>query len=559
VKRLTTAIEAVARAAAGEGVAFVAVHGAPPAGLAWAAAAAAGVARCERATSAKLAAEVGLGAALAGARALVVLEALPDALEALGGAVDAGAAGLVVVVVDDPAQAVAASAPDSRALARVVGLPCLEPADPAECLEQVTAAFALSEYWETPVLVRLTARLALTARPLEWPPVRRAAVHGLRVAARDRVLSPGSLPRAEARRDERLAQLAAAGVDSELNRLELRSRALGVITAGVAYHHLREAVPEASVLKLGLTHPLPSELVREFAAQVQRLVVVEEMQPVLENELRSLGLACRGKDLVPRTGELTPDLLAHAVGGHVPGADALPDAPPVPERPPEACPGCPQRPVLQALKRLHVSVAGDPGCTALFAGAPLGGVDRALAPGAAAALVHGAGAVLGPRARGRQVALVGEGGFLHSGALALAHAAAAGDDLTVVVTPDGSGAGRGRDLAAAARALGAARVAEVDATDLGAVEGAVQAALRAPGLHVVVARGRCPRVEPAAHRARAVAAERCNRCGACLRLGCPALCEGDAAMHIDPALCEGCGTCAQVCRAGAVVEREATP
>ncbi|WP_176065697.1 hypothetical protein [Anaeromyxobacter diazotrophicus] len=526
----------------------------PPLAAVLAAAACEGV-RTERAPSERAAAVAALGASLAGARALAVLSGLEGAADALHAAALAGAAGgLVVLAMDDPGLALGPVRSDSRALARALELPCLEPSDARECLAQLAAALELSERWATPVVLRVTARLLLEARPIELgaPAPRPAA--GLRRDRARRVLVAEHGGTLAARLEERLGQLAAEGVDSALNRVELRSRALGVVTSGPTYQYVREALPEASTLKLGLSFPLPSELVRDFARAVDRVAVVEEMEPVLESEVRAAGIPCRGKDGLPRLGELSPELVGWALSGVARPARPEPPAPP---RPREACPGCPRRALFQALKRARAGVVADLACSAPGVFPPLAVVDAALAPGAAPALAHGAAAVLGPRVRGRLVALTSEESFLHSGALALAQAAEDGHGAVVVLEDGAAPPGERRaDLAQLARALGAARVREVQVGELAACEAALREELAASGLSVLVARGRCPAGARSGAPFR-VAPERCNRCGACLRLGCPALAEGTAAMAIDGPRCAGCGLCAQVCRAGAIARGEA--
>jgi indolepyruvate ferredoxin oxidoreductase, alpha subunit len=548
VRRFVTGLEAVARGAYEEGVHLLVVNARRPLDLLAAAAEREGAVRVDRAATARLAIEFAVGAALAGGRAVAAVASIASAADLLAAAASAGVGGLVAVAVDDPALALAPGDADARVFARAAKVPCVEPADAAGCREAVGAALRLSERWGTPVVVRLTTRLALSGAAIALRARRYALPAGRRVAFAERALLPEH-GRAQRRGvDERLAQLAAHGADTDLNTVELRSAELGVVASGMAARHVREALPDASILTLGLSWPVPTELVRDFAGRVKRLVVAEEMEPLLEAELRADGIACEGKDLLPRHGELLPDVLRRALGAAAPRSSAAP----VPPRPAEACPGCPHRPVLHALKRLHVAAIADLGCAVFGGRAPLGGVEVALAPSGAVAIAHGLGAALGARGKGRVVALVGESG-LAADAGAVAHAVAAGSGAAVVaVTHD-----RADATAALAAALGApART--VDAFDVGAVEGAVAEALRADRPALVVARGRCARTTvPPAQRFR-VEPSRCNRCGACLRLGCPAIAEGEGTMVIDAHRCAGCGVCGQVCRARAI-ERGSAP
>jgi indolepyruvate ferredoxin oxidoreductase alpha subunit len=568
-------MEALARAAAEERVQLVsghAGHAGRPVAEMLEAALREGVC-AQRAPNEKVALEVAMGASLAGARAVGAVASLAAVVDPLHSMAYAGTAGgFAVVAVDDPGLALGAVEADSRTLARALELPWIEPSDAPECKEYLAAALALSERFETPVVVRITTRVALTARPVPLGPTAAGEAAGLRRDRERRVLAPGRGHRLRLRVRERLAELAAHAGESPLNRVELRSPALGVVTSGASYHHVREALPDASVLKLGLSFPFPAELARYFAARVDRLVVVEELEPVLENELRALGIACQGEGLMPRTGELAPDLIALALGSAV-RCERRSET--VPERPPEPCAGCPRRALLHALKRVHVNVAGDLGCAMAGASAPLAALDSAFAVGASVGVALGAELVLGERVRGRQVAVLDEGAFLHSGALALAHVAGAGGGGTVVVAEDGTHPSAGApaaDLASLARALAGAgegqasalqrgvpctpRVREVDALDLAATEAALREELARPELSVVVARGRCPMAQTTPRPPCAVSGVRCNRCGACLRLGCPAISDGFDAMAIEARTCAGCGLCVQVCRAGAIARTE---
>ena len=555
VKRLLTGAEAIARGASEHGVGLVTGRAASPPLTALLEAAACEGLRTEHAPSERVALQLAAGASLAGGRAVAMLGNLEGAADVLHALATSGATGgLVALAVDDPALALAAVKGDARSLARALDLPVVEPSDARECRTHLAAALDLSERWGTPVVLRLTARLVLEARPVELGDRAAPVAAGLRRDRASRVLVPEHGARLRGRLEERLAQLAAEGVDSPLNSAEPRGRALGVVVGGAAYHLVREVLPDASVLKLGLSFPLPTKLARAFAASVKELVVVEEGEPVLESELRAAGIRCRGKDLLPGAGELLPAALARAVGGAARSYDAPAELAP---RPLEACPGCPGRALFQALKRLHVGVTADVACGVLGVFAPQAVVDSALTPGAAPALLHGAEAVLAARVHGRLVAVVSERTFLHSGALALAQATSAGGRGTLVVLQDGEldRAMPAVDLAALARALGAGRVRTVDPFDLAGCEAALREELAAPAAAVVLVPCPCPppsRSGPA----RAVAPERCNRCGACLRLGCPAISDGFSSMLIDPRACAGCGLCAQVCRAGAIATEE---
>ncbi len=507
MKRLLTGAEAVAWGAALAGARLLALPSAQPVSdLVRAAQRAPPI---ERALGDAEAVEACLRACAGGSRAVAVVSMLPAVESVIRAAAASGRArgGLVIVACDDPGLGFGGAVRDSRPLARALGLPCLEPSDAQECLQHVGAALALSESLGAPAVLRLTARVATTARPVDPSGAQGAASRHYP----DAVTASG------------------------FHRLELRERSLGVVTAGSAYHHLREALPQASILKLGLAHPLPRALVDRLVGEVDAVVVVEEGEPAIERELRAMGVACRGQDLLPRGGELSPDLLARTLGMRA-VRPPPPDAEELPARPAEASAGCPHRALQQALKRLQVSAVGDPGCA--FPGArPTAAED---APGECAEEeVSGEAALARERVRGRRVMLLSAGDLAgEAAALAAATRAGAGAIVVLDVSPYARGERMRR---------------EVDVFDVAACASAIAEALERSGVGLVVARGGCPLTAEQPGVAQAVLERRCNRCGACLRLGCPAIAEGEEAMTIDAGACAGCGLCRQVCRAGAIV------
>lgn len=564
VKRLLTGAQALAQGAVESGAHLAAACPGPVSGEVLHALRGTEVA-CQPVPSEKVALEVALGAALAGARALCVLRpgALSGAVDVLAAASAASAAGLLVVACDDPSARLGPPC-DSRLLARDALVPILEPSDARECRDLVADGFALSLEFETPVVLRLSARLADSAEAVRLAPRTAEPVRGQRLG---RFAGPGCSGARQAAALERLAQLAGHAWDTSLNRVELRGAEVGVVTSGMAYGMVREAMPRASTLKLGLVHPLSTGLVRDFASRVRELVVVEELEPFIESELRAAGIACRGKDRVPRTGELTPALVARALG-ETPVRGRDPE--PVAERPPELCPGCPHRATFRALKRVHVTVTGDLGCAAMAGLPPLSAMARAPALGASVGVALGLEAALGSRARGRSVAVIGDGALMHSGLPALAHAAA-GQGM-VVIADNGSPRrslpgltgerGEGEevhapggwrvDLSSLCAALGVGSVREVSPLDHEATVAAFRDELARPGSRVVVARSPCVRLRDDRRPPQRVEQSRCNRCGACLRLGCPALSDDGESMVISTSDCAGCGLCAQVCRSQAI-------
>ena len=562
----------------------------------------------------KVALDVALGASLGGARALAAMKhvGLNVAADTLMSAAYTGVgAGLVVVSADDPGMHSSQNEQDNRLYARFAGLPLLEPADSADARAFTAAAFDLSEAYDTPVLVRTTTRVGHGSGVVEIGGRRSLAPRGFRRDPGKYVMLPAH---ARARhpilldRLERLAELAEV---SPLNITEWRDRRVGVITGGVAYHYVREVLPEASVLRLGFSFPLPVQRIREFAAAVDRLFVVEELEPVVEDALRAAGLRAEGKAYFPRTGELTPDLVrdGFARAGVLEASPARPaavprlrgtsrlelhagrppvgrqDAPASPAaspRPPVLCPGCPHSVPYMALRELGAVVAGDIGCYTLAALPPLQAMDTTLAMGSSIGMAIGlarSGARSGP-----VVATLGDSTFLHSGMPALLDAVYHRTRITVLILDNGTTAMTGgqphaatgktirgdtaprADLVALCRALGVEWVQVTDPYDVGATHRALEAAVAHPGVSVVITNRPCVEAPVKIRRPPfAVAADACTACQACMAIGCPALVwtaeryDGRCKVTIETGLCSGCAICPQLCPTGAIVVRQPDP
>ncbi len=530
----------------------------------------------------KVAIDVALGAAVGGTRALTTMKhvGLNVASDTFMTAAYTGArAGLVVVSADDPGMHSSQNEQDNRFLARFAGVPLLEPSDSAEARDLTIAAFELAERFDTPVLLRTTTRIA-HARGLVTLGERRAPSRAgfVRDAAKY-VMLPGFARRRRVVLLERLEALRRHAEETPLNRVELRDPAVGVVTSGIAYQYVREALPEASVLKLGLTHPLPEALVRDFCARVGRVLVIEELDPYLEEQLRALGVAAEGKRFFPRAGELSPDGVRAGLraAGLVPaGTPRTPaPAPATAARPPVLCPGCPHVVPFLALRQLGAIVTGDIGCYTLAASPPLSAMDSCVAMGSSIGMAMGL--VRSGGASGPVVATIGDSTLLHAGIPALADAVANDTPLTVLVLDNGTtamtggqshpGAGatiRGDgaprvDIAALCRALGARSVTVVDPYDVAATYRALEKAIASPGLSVVITDRPCV-VAPVKIRDTpfTVAAERCIACQLCMNLGCPSIVwaderyEGRHKVAIDETTCTGCAVCAQVCPTDAI-------
>ena len=536
----------------------------------------------EWSTNEKVALDVALGAAMGGARALAAMKhvGLNVAADTFMTAAYTGArAGLVVVSADDPGMHSSQNEQDNRLFARFAGVPLLEPADSQEAHDFTVLAFALGERFDVPVLLRSTTRVSHARGVVRRAEAARPAAPRFERAPEKFVMLPGYARGRHRALLERLAMLEREAEESPLNRIELRDRRFGVITSGIVYHYVREVMPEASVLKLGLSHPFPAELVRRFAAEVERLVVVEELEPFLEEASRAAGVPVAGKAYFARAGELSPDLVARGLeraGWPAPAPRPRHAAPPTAGRPPVLCPGCPHVTPYLALRQLGAVVSGDIGCYTLAAMEPLCAMDTTIAMGSSIGVAVGLARSGG--AAGPVVATIGDSTFLHAGLPALADAASNGTRITVVILDNGTTAmtgGQGHpaagvtirgdaapavDLPALCRALGVAWVKVVDPYDLAGTRLALGEAIAQPGVSVVITNRPCVEmpVKVRDHPFTVVDAA-CTACQACMNLGCPSLTwsggwhEGRRRVQIDAATCTGCTVCVQTCAPGAIV------
>lgn len=530
----------------------------------------------------KVALDVAMGASMGGVRALCTMKhvGLNVAADTFMVASYTGVrGGLVVVSADDPGMHSSQNEQDNRLYAKFAGVPLLEPGDSQEAKTFTELAFSLSEEFDTPVLLRTTTRISHTRgvvelgdrhapppRPFHRDPAKYVMLPAYARQRRPRVL-------------ERLLRLAEVAARPEFLRVEMRDPSVGVVTAGVCYSLVREVVPEASVLKLGMSYPLPLDAIRRFAGQVRRLFVVEELEPFLEEMLRAAGFSVEGKAYFPQQGELTPERVREgfARAGVLPEpGDAGPANLPTAPRPPVLCPGCPHTAPFLALQRLGAVVCGDIGCYTLAALEPLRAMDSCLAMGSSIGMATGL--ALAGTAPGPVVAVIGDSTFLHAGLPALVDAVYKRAHVTVVILDNGTtamtggqphpatGSGvRGEpaprvDLAAVCRAMGVEFVRAVDPYDLGATFVALEEAIRYPGVSVVITNRPCVeapvKVRDEPFR---VVLERCTACQLCMDLGCPAIVwtdetyEGRPKVAIRLDACTGCTLCAQVCPADAIV------
>ncbi len=541
----------------------------------------------------KVALDVAVGAAYAGSRAMAVMKhvGLNVAADSYFYASMTGMeAGLVIVNADDPSMHSSQNEQDNRHYAKFARVPCLDPADSQEAHDWVGVALDISEQFDTPVLLRLTTRISHSYGVVNLNGTRstdaRTANPEYCIDTSKYVMVPGNARRRHPVIEERVRKLAQFAESFEHNRAELKDRSLGIVCNGVAYQYAREAFPEASILKLGMTFPVPKEMLREFASQVERLIVVEELDPFLEEEIRLLGIPVEGKSIFPVCGELNQDIVRESAiqAGLLPASMSVPkvhpDKGPLPPRPPILCPGCPHRGVFYTTSKLKLVVNGDIGCYTLAFLPPLGALHTCGCMGASIGVAHG---VSKAGISQRNVAVLGDSTFFHTGMPALLNVAynksntivVILDNLSTAMTGHQPNPGTGRTLQgeetaevqfeALARAMGIDCVHTVDPYDLGEVETALEDCLEADGPAVIVARRACA-LMPEARKEwmpLRVDEDRCNGCGLCFRVGCPALVKsnvldektGRPKARIDPLLCTGCEICAQVCARRAILFR----
>ena len=532
----------------------------------------------------KVALEVALGAAFAGARALVAMKhvGLNVAADPLFSSAYTGInGGLVVVVGDDPSAVSSQNEQDSRHYARAAKLPMLEPSNSQEIKELVEYAFELSEQFDTPVLLRLTTRLCHSKSIVELGSPSRTPVtaSGFVRDFEKFVLLPRQALLRHAVIENRLLALAEHAEKSPINRTELRGSELGIVTAGMAYCYVREVFPDASVLKLSQTFPLPAGLIREFAEKVNRLLVIEELDPFLDEQIRALGVSVERADWLPRVGELTPERIERSLSRGTPQPIEKGDEQ-IPSRSPRICAGCQYLGIYTVIARLGLTVTGDIGCYTLGALSPWNAIDTVVCMGASIGTALGMEKALGTQSHGKVLAIIGDGTLLHSGLAPLLDFVHNGGQGTVMIMDNSttamtglqghSGNGtqaqpsntsrRGIDLEKLVRAVGIEWVRVADPYNLDETEATLREALEHAGPAVVISRAPCLLLKPKPPVQRAHwNADVCTGCGDCFQVGCVAIepqdFEGRIVPKINQDLCVGCTLCVQLCPEDALKPR----
>lgn len=518
----------------------------------------------------KVALEVAIGASIAGARALCCMKhvGLNVAADPLFTVSYTGVnGGLVIIVADDPGMHSSQNEQDSRFYARSAHVPMLEPADSNEAKEYVKLAFVLSEQYDTPVFVRSNTRVSHSQGLVELGERTGEELKPYEKNIGKYVMMPGMARARHLVVEQRMKDIKAAADTMDINVTEYRDKKIGVITSGVVYNYVREALPEASTLKLGMIYPLPEKQIREFAEQVDTLYVVEELEPFFENQIKAMGLSVIGKEIFSVQGEYGVNLIAEKIAGKKmdtvnPGG--------LPQRPPVMCPGCPHRAVYYMLKKLSLTATGDIGCYTLGALPPHSGLDTCICMGASLGNALGMEKARGKAFTRKLVAVIGDSTFFHSGLTGLADMVYNGSQGTVLILDNSTTGMTGHqdhpgtgitvkgdiagtiDIPTIVTAMGIKHLRIVDPFDLKGLEQALKEETAREALSVIITKKPCVLLDKKYILPPLAINDKCKQCGVCLKLGCPAIKKTAEGMTIDQSVCTGCGLCPKVCAFGAI-------
>ena len=532
----------------------------------------------EWAPNEKVAMETAFGASLAGKRSFCGMKhvGLNVAADPLFTVSYTGVnAGMVIAVADDPGMHSSQNEQDSRHYAASAKIPMLEPSDSGESYDFAKLAYEISEAYDTPVLLKMCTRVAHSQSVVDTGERAEPPVRPYRKDIAKYVMMPGNAIRRHPVVEERTRRLIEYAETAPLNRVEDGAdHSLGIITSSTCYQYVKEVCGDTyPVLKLGMIWPMPEKKITDFAASVDKLCVVEELDSFIEEHCRSLGLRPVGKELFPLEGEFSQNLVAQKLGAPIHEGVTLEEN--IPARPPVMCAGCPHRGMFYTLSKNKVTVLGDIGCYPLGAVAPLAAIEMTLCMGASISATHGFNKALGAESEGRTVAVIGDSTFMHSGMTGLANIAYNQSNSTVIILDNsitgmtghqqnpttgynikGDPAGK-IDLEALCRAMGFDRVRVVDPYDLAACDRAIKEELAAEEPSVIISRRPCALLKYVRHKAPlAVDADKCRSCKSCMRVGCPAISMKGGKAAIDNTLCVGCGVCMQLCHFDALKEGE---
>lgn len=534
---------------------------------------------CEWAPNEKVAMESVFGASIAGGRAFcgmkhVGLNVAADPLFTLSYTGVRG--GIVICVADDPGMHSSQNEQDSRHYAMAAKVPMLEPSDSQETLDFTKRAFEISEEFDTPVIIKMCTRISHSQSVCELGERVEHKGPGYEKDIAKYVMMPGNAKKRHPFVEDRTKRLADYAESSGINRMEMGDKGLGIITSSASYQYVREALGEdVSVLKLGMAYPLPEKMIRDFASKVERLVVIEELDPFFEMAIKAMGIPVEGKELFPICGEFSQNLIRSVFNIPVEEGESIEDE--IPVRPPVMCAGCPHRAMFHTLKKNKCIVLGDIGCYTLGAVPPLSCVDTTLCMGASVSSVHGfvkTSEMAGKdEEASRAVAVIGDSTFMHSGVTSLANIAYNQSASTVVILDNsitgmtghqhnpttgynikGDPAGK-IDLEALCHSMGFSRVRVCDPNDLSAMDKIVKEEIASKEPSVIISRRPCALLKYVKHNPPlSVDKDKCVGCTACMKIGCPAISMVEGKAQVDKTLCVGCDVCVQLCHSDAFVK-----
>lgn len=530
---------------------------------------------CEWAPNEKVACEVAIGASIAGARSFCAMKhvGLNVAADPLFTASYTGVnGGMVLAVADDPGMHSSQNEQDSRHYAIGAKVPMLEPSDSQECKDYAKLAYEISEKFDTPVILRLTTRVSHSQSAVTTADRISHTIPEYKKNIAKNVMVPANAIKKHVVVEQRTLDLIDYAETSGINTVEMNSDEIGVITSGICYQYAKEALGDkASYLKLGMVNPLPVKLIKDFAAKVKTLYVIEELDDVIETHCRKNCIDVKGKELFTLQGEYFQSKVRQVVLGENDEWQTL-DAE-IPVRPPVLCAGCPHRGVFYILKKLGVMVSGDIGCYTLGAAAPLSAIDTTVCMGASISGLHGFNKGRKGEYEGKAVAVIGDSTFMHSGITSLVDIAYNRSNSTVIVldnsitgmTGHQNNPANGKNiygdpasavnLEALAYAIGINSVTVVDPGDLAETERVIKEELAKAEPSLIIARKPCALLKTVKHKPPfRIDADKCKNCKSCMRIGCPALVSGDKCITIDNTLCVGCGLCEQLCKFDAIKE-----
>ncbi len=524
----------------------------------------------------KVAMEVALGSAMAGARTMVSMKhvGVNVAADPLFTASYTGInGGLVICTADDPGMHSSQNEQDSRYYARAAHIPMLEPADSNEALSYMKRAFDISEAYDTPVFIRLTTRISHSQSIVQLNEREVVELKPYEKNIEKNVMMPLYARPKHIIVEKRMNQLAEdASTFTDLNTVEMKDTKVGIITSGVPYQYVKEVMPDASVLKLGMVHPLPKKLIEDFASKVDRLYIVEELEPIFEEQIKAWGIKVIGKEIFTVQGEYSANMIEERILGK---ELELRDAEKLPGRPPVLCPGCPHRGIYYVLKKLKIHATGDIGCYTLGALPPLEGIDTCVCMGGGVSMLHGVEKARGKEFIKKWVGIVGDSTFVHSGITGLVDIVY-NKGISTVMILDNSTTGMtghqenpttGRNLkgeevpvlnlVALCKAVGIHHVRVVNPFKPKEVEVALKEETNREEPSVIIASAPCELLDKKKKRIPLyVNQETCRKCNMCMKIGCPAIQKKDGNIIINDALCVGCNLCTKVCPFGAIEKGE---